>query len=469
MGIKLNLKRHTALVGAGVVAASLLSIAGTAHADEADIAQLRDLILQQQAQIEALSSKLETLAVEAEASSEAAKRANEVAWDAAATADEAARVARETDEQMTQVTTAQTPPKMVKSGNENVALSISGQVNRALLFADDGKKEDIYNVDNDNSSTRVRFKGKAKLNENWTAGTTIEVQIESNSSGAVNQFADNGVGAGGFTERKLEVWFDGPWGKVSLGQGDTASNGTSESDLSGTKVVTSSDIKDMAGGLAFVNSATGLFCTDVNGDGLCTGADALNTTVRGAFSNLDGLSRDDRIRYDTPKFGGFQLSTSAVAGGEADVALRYSAKMGDFKVKAAAAYVDPSSTSGGTDSRVNGSISVAHKNGGSLTVAAADTEGKGAAREASYYYVKAGWTFKDLLPMGKTSFSVDYTEMEDRAALGDEATSYSFAGVHNIKDYGTELYMAYRRYELDRVGVTFDDIDAVMTGARIKF
>ncbi|HBC53269.1 MAG TPA: hypothetical protein DCZ06_03310, partial [Alphaproteobacteria bacterium] len=232
----------------------------------------------------------------------------------------------------------------------------------------------------DNSSTRVRFQGKAKLNENWTAGTTIEVQIESNSSGAVNQFADNGVGAGGFTERKLEVWFDGPWGKVSLGQGDTASNGTSEADLSGTTVVASSDIKDMAGGLAFVNSTTGLFCTDVNGDGLCTGADTLNTTIAGAFSNLDGLSRDDRIRYDTPEFGGFQLSTSAVAGGEADIALRYAAKMGDFKLKAAAAYSDPSSTSGGTDSLINGSISVAHKSGGSLTFAAADTEGKGAAR-----------------------------------------------------------------------------------------
>ena len=468
MSLKTRLSRHTAIVGMGA-GAIMFAAMTNAQAEQTDIEMLRQLIAQQQAQIEALSSKLETLAVEAEASSEAAKRANEVAWDAAATADEAARVARETDEQMIQVTAAQTPPKMVKSGNENVALSISGQVNRALLFADDGKKEDIYNVDNDNSSTRVRFQGKAKLNENWTAGTTIEVQIESNSSGAVNQFADNGVGAGGFTERKLEVWFDGPWGKVSLGQGDTASNGTSEADLSGTTVVASSDIKDMAGGLAFVNSATGLFCADVNGDGLCTGADTLNTTIAGAFSNLDGLSRDDRIRYDTPEFGGFQLSTSAVAGGEADIALRYAAKMGDFKLKAAAAYSDPSSTSGGTDSLINGSISVAHKSGGSLTFAAADTEGKGAAREASYYYVKAGWTFTDLLPMGKTSFSVDYTEMEDRAALGDEATSYSFAGVHNISDFGTDLYLAYRRHELDRVGTTFDDIDAVMTGARIKF
>jgi len=44
------------------------------------------------------------------------------------------------------------------------------------------------------------------------------------------------AGPNNFTERKLEIYFDSKrLGRLWLGQGDTASNGTSEVDLSGMR------------------------------------------------------------------------------------------------------------------------------------------------------------------------------------------------------------------------------------------
>ena len=44
-----------------------------------------------------------------------------------------------------------------------------------------------------------------------------------------------------------------------------------------------------------------------------------------------------------------------------------------------------------------------------------------------------------------------------------------FQFVQSISEFGTELYAGYRRYELERPGASFDDIDVVLAGARVKF
>jgi hypothetical protein len=57
-----------------------------------------------------------------------------------------------------------------RKGNRKVSLEISGHVNEAVLFWDDGAESNAYIVTNDNERTRFRFKGKAKI-DNWEAGT----------------------------------------------------------------------------------------------------------------------------------------------------------------------------------------------------------------------------------------------------------------------------------------------------------
>ena len=40
-------------------------------------------------------------------------------------------------------------PPAVTSGTGNIRLSVSGQVNRAVLYVDDGADDQVFNVDND--------------------------------------------------------------------------------------------------------------------------------------------------------------------------------------------------------------------------------------------------------------------------------------------------------------------------------
>src|ERR1700756_4129563 len=69
-------------------------------------------------------------------------------------------------------------------------------------------------------------------------------------------------------------------------------------------------------------------------------AAAVGPAVGSVFNNFGGLGRDDRIRYDTPVWEGFQLSTSYVDGGSYDAALRMGRMIGEFRVIAAVAGAD---------------------------------------------------------------------------------------------------------------------------------
>lgn len=338
----------------------------------------------------------------------------------------------------------------VTSGNKKVRLSLSGQVNRGLLFVDDGEETEVHNVDNDASSTRIRFIGEADASDTLTVGAAIEVQLESNSTASVNQnTTSSGEGPDNFTQRRLEVYFaDKNLGKLWLGQGWTASEGSSEEDLSGTALAGYSDTDILAGGQIFRNADNTLSTTN----------------VKSAFTNMDGLGRTDRIRYDTPSIAGFTLATSLTQGEAKDVAVKYKTGYEGLKVAAILAYADPDSTD--VEDQVNGSISVL-LDGGLNATFAAGSQSTADNRDPSFYYTKLGYK------MGDHAFSVDYHRSDDTlsgaAAVGDEATSYGAQYVRTLKDWSTEAYVGIRNYELDRTGSDFQDVLGVLAGARVKF
>lgn len=341
------------------------------------------------------------------------------------------------------------PQRVVTSGQDRVKLSVSGQVNRGLLYADDGEQGEWFHVDNDNSSTRVRLIGTGQVTDDLSVGTQIEVQFESNSSSEVNQDNKRNVGPNSFTERKLELFVDSRrFGRLSVGQGDTASNGSSEVDLSAVDVIGYATLPDFAGGLLFRDEDSGELTT---------------TSIGNVFSSFDGLSRDDRLRYDTPSLAGFKGSASWVADDRWDVALRYAGDFGPVKGAAAIAYSDPN---GSVDNTLNGSFSVLHESGVNLTFASGRQDVAG--RDPFFWYLKLGYIAK-LTPYGDTAFGVDFTQADDVAQDGDEGTAYGFFAVQNLKEYGTEFYLGVRHHELDRDDAELDDIIAVLTGARVKF
>ncbi len=345
---------------------------------------------------------------------------------------------------------------VVKSGSKNVRLNISGQINRGVLIANDGDNTDVFHVDNDNSSSRFRFVGEADLDK-VTAGTVLEAEFESNSTANVNQ--NNESNSAELKERKIEFFVKhSDYGKLSVGQGDTASNNTAEVDLSGTGIIGYSSISDMSGGILFFDDNTG----------------ALSSTKIGSVStNFDGLGRDDRLRYDTPKFYGFSLAASTISNDKWDLGLFYSGKYGTFKVAGAFGYAEPK---GSTEDRIDGSLSVLHDSGVNLTFAAGRDDLKSGDRDPWSGYAKIGYLIdwnKRQVPwmarIGKTAFAVDYHRTEDQAQNDDEFQSIGFFVVQAVDQWAADLYVGVRWHDLDREGSDFDSIVSSLVGARFKF
>ena len=168
-----------------------------------------------------------------------------------------------------------------------IDFAISGHINRLAMYADDSESAKWFFADNVNSSTRFRFRGQNDFESGWKAGILWEVEMKSNPSNQVSMENDEDTTDVSFNERHMEVWIE-KWGRLRLGQGDTASNGTSEVDLSGTDVAHYSSLDDIGGNFEFRD-----------------GDEKIGVTVSESRSNYDGFSRKDRVRYDTPPVGRF--------------------------------------------------------------------------------------------------------------------------------------------------------------------
>jgi len=327
-----------------------------------------------------------------------------------------------------------------------VEVKLSGQVNRAVMWADNGNDSEVFNVDNDNSSTRFRFTGSEEVNDSVKVGVVWENEFQSNASNKVDIGQEND-GTSEFNDRKLEAYFVVPFGKLSIGQGDGAGNGTSEEDLSGTTVIMYSGVNDTAGSINFRDND-----------------DNEIATIGSTRSNFDGLSRNDRVRYDTPKFGGATLSVSGTNGDAYELAARYS---GDFdslgKITAAIAYVDTNNREDPEYTQIGGSVSWLHTSGINLTVSSGSRDIDNTSTDPVNYYGKLGYKF-DI-----HAIAVEYGMTEDLAQNKDESKNYGLAYV--IKPWnGVEFYGTYRTYTLDRDGTSnIEDIRQVMVGTRVKF
>ncbi|MDH3593326.1 MAG: alanine-zipper protein [Rhodospirillales bacterium] len=438
-------RRHASivLVGAFLVAQIFLlrpGAAQTATVDPALLQQLQDVIQKQQQQLERQSEVLESLQQQVNDLKRTASEAQTEASEAKSTAQQAVDTAKQA------VPGAE---KLVTSGQERIKLAISGQVNRAVNVAGDGDKTKAYFVDSDASNTRFRLVGTGKVTDDFTIGTRFEVALTTNESSQVSQDNED---AGEFSDlRWADLSFDSKrFGKLSLGKGSTASDNAAEVDLSKTDVVAYSSVADIAGGLQFRDNNDNL--TDVS--------------VSDAFKNLDGLSRKDRLRYDTPTFYGFSLAGSAISDQRWDTSVWWGGQGYGLKAAAAAAISDANVDN--QDLLYDGSFSVLHEvTGLNFTVSGGVRDQDG--DDPSNVYAKAGW-IANLFSFGDTAFGADYTRSTNFPTGSDDGYSIGLAAVQQIDDFGTELYAQYRLYSLDRDGnPSVEDLNVGTVGARVKF
>ncbi len=372
----------------------------------------------------------------------------------------------------TQTVQTASPLPAVTSGNDKIRLAISGQINRAVVVANDGYNNTLYHVDNTVSNSRFRLVGTAGISDDLALGTRLEVAISPDRSSAVSQ-QQKSLSDTYFDQRWVEISLTSKtFGKLSIGKGDAASNTTAEVDLSKTDVIQYASITDMGGGFLFrgKNGAKSFIET-----GKDTSGKPVYLKVSDAFSSFDGLSRQSRLRYDSPSLYGFSLAGSLVSNQRSDLALFWGGQGYGFKGAGAFAVANTKGSATYTtrpDAKLlyDGSFSLLHSASGlNLTLSGA-LQQYTTRKDATNLYAKLGW-LANFSNLGYTAFGVDYTRTEHLAQAGDKGYSVGAAVVQAFEKIATELYFQYRIFSLDRAAGTTPvaDINIGTFGARVKF
>ena len=371
-----------------------------------------------------------------------------------------------------------------RKGNRKVSLTIYGQVNHALMAWDNGRDSDAYIVDNDNSSSRFGFKGKAKINSDWSAGYKIEIEVESASSVSVDENQDDGQGTPALRKSFLYIKSK-TFGKLSLGQNSVATDDLShDTQTSGTSKFVQPDIR-YGRDFNLINTAGGNVGTEWGQ--LCGAA------VADGDQCFDIGGRQDSVRYDTPSIAGFKLSAAWGENDYWDVAARYKGKFDQFKIGAGVGYSVWDGQDAGAlaeETSFVASASIMHTPTGLFVNGAYrnnEVDFGATSQEMDAYYVQVGVKQK-WNSLGATTIWADYMNAQDGLLTGEDrnqlfggnvATSseydrFGFGVAQNIDAAKMQLYVIYQHNEAEIETVAgavdgIEDFDVVVAGGIIRF
>jgi hypothetical protein len=278
-------------------------------------------------------------------------------------------------------------------GSRRLLLVMYGQVDRALLFWNDGFDKGTYGVDNHTSSSRFGFVGQATVAPGWTAGYRLELEAAFPSSSEV--FRGPGGEQGFSTPAPLVR--QSYWNITSKDLGRVAVGFQSPATDDITIINLGSQINDAA---VHLNNAFKIRL-DLLSPPIVT-----DLTWGKIAHNVDSM-RGNFIRYDTPILNGFLLSM-AWNDDVWDAALRYQSESGSFRFASGIGYMRDEALH---FQDVRGSASLIHAQTGLyLTVAGGWRDAVHQVpvngEDAYFYYVQAGIS-RQWLAAGKTTLYVD--------------------------------------------------------------
>ena len=346
-----------------------------------------------------------------------------------------------------------------RKGNRKVSLTVYGQVNAALLYVDAGDYQNTTVNQNGVDESYVGFSGAGRINNDLTAGYTIEIDLH--QLGLINLPIENTKP----TVRQSYWWVKSEaLGKLAVGRQAMATGDLDKISTGNTSAVA----KPLSlGGLS---------------DAYLTG---LDLPWDGPYGNV--------VRYDSPVLAGFMLSaswgdsfdiTSSDGNGDQwDVALRYAGEFSQFKVLGGVGYrsstdldinvlhITNVTIPTGDVKTITAVGSVKHVPSGMfLTLNYAHQDWQ----DTSPNFVLWGWQATagvdaKLVSAGTTTFYGEYGQI---TADPDGGDNYDFplwgAGVvQNLEGAAMDLYLGYRHYDLG--DLVDEDVQTVSAGARVKF
>ena len=237
-----------------------------------------------------------------------------------------------------------------RKGNRKVKLEVSGQVNEAFLWYDDGVESNAGVYTNDNSRTRFRFKGDAKISDDVKAGFLIEIGVRGANSKRFDQEDAGGCNPPSVPQAppspacgldlRHSVWYidSKKYGRVWVGLTGGAGESITEINLAASKdVLKYSDIEDTGLGL-FTRTAGGTRLATRSSTGGRTGLE-WRQLIRGGGDQPGEGRRWNMVRYDTPEIFGFVGTVNYGEDDAWEAGLRYTNdKFHGFKIAAGFAY-----------------------------------------------------------------------------------------------------------------------------------
>jgi hypothetical protein len=246
----------------------------------------------------------------------------------------------------------------VRKGNRKVSLELSGQIDKILLFWNDGKQSDVYVTDNAYSTSRFRMRGSAQMAPDWRAGFYLEWEARDASSNLVDQTTEQNRNLEtSLRARQENVFVESEYfGRVTLGLQNTATKDLTLINLGGglsdpeNYHAASFFIRDNTLPLSSWVSVTGFAApttagalpnstrlvaptlqstnNTLNAPNPATAISAITAFSVGGLNwlnltNAMDSQRQEAVRFDTVSFWGFLASVAWGQNDFWDVALRY--------------------------------------------------------------------------------------------------------------------------------------------------
>lgn len=367
----------------------------------------------------------------------------------------------------------------LSSPGHAMEFKVSGQLDRAFTVADNGNETDYASVDNIGSNSRFRFTGNEKMANGMNVGFIYEMSVVQFGSTEFDIGKNSGGGDVNLDTRKIDIYLEGDFGKVSFGKGDGAGYYANMMDYSGTLYY--------GGGAWYTLYSSGISFVDDNGNQLYK--------IGQTNSVFNAVGRQERIRYDSPSIGGLVLSTSLDNGNAYELAARYHVDLPGAKLATGLSWVDTndleiatSPTDGqpltpGSEFRekqvLSASASLLLDGGLNFTVSYGNdkTDAMANAGQANQEGFDATNLFGQVGYLtGAHHFAVNYGETKDLIVEGTKGSQIGLAYVYDWSS-AVRLFSSYHLYSLDLPSSVktaegwgdANDISQLYAGIRVAF
>ena len=327
---------------------------------------------------------------------------------------------------------------LARKGNRRTSLRIYGQVNRAIMAWDDGNETNVYEVDNETSTTRLGFIGSAQITSDWSAGYRLEIEAIGAGSNFVSADFDDGLPGNNDVKLRHSYWYltNRQFGRLSIGQQSQATDNI-------TIINLGAQMND--GALHYNNR----FDVKVTGNG-----PAMKLTWGALAFTVDSF-RGNFVRYDSPVQDGFLISAAWGEDDFADIALRYAKNWSQFRFAAGFGYMNNRERD---FSDLRGSASLIHDPSGIyLSVAGGLRDDQGSVVVSNtdlghFQYYQLG-VKTSLTSLGSTTFYGDLGRYDNFNVGKEIRLMQTVATRHGLTDSTLERWGIGLEQNLDAAGV----------------